>query len=436
MFKTIVNAFKVKSIRNKIFITLALLLIYRIGCWIPVAGIVPDAFREAIFGENAVGGDFLQLISSVNGGALSNAAILALGVTPYISATIIIRLLVYAIPALERLEKAGEEGRRKIDLYSKICALILAFVQAIAIVVTYQSTLNTHLFGSNESPIWLVGSLVTLMLVAGSMFTYWLGEKITEIGIGSGVSLLIFVGILSSAGSALLSNITSIVNGDMSGIWQLVLFIVALIFIFGFIVFMDLSERRIPVKYAKQIRGRKMYEGRDTVIPIKLNSSGVMPIIFAMSIITFPQLLMSLFWPTSKAYAVYSNWLGAGSWIYLVVLGFLIVFFSFFWNSLTFQPYEIAKNLQQNGGIIKNVKPGKETAEKLSKILKRITLFGSLFLIVVAVIPSLIFKAIGTGGLINAFSATGLLIVVSVALEFDKNLETQMIMTNHKGFLK
>ncbi len=431
MFKTIVNAFKVKEIRNKILLTLALLLVYRVGCWLPVPGIMLKSFSEAVGGQ-----DFLTLISSISGGALSQGAILSLGISPYISASIIIQLLTIAIPALERLSKQGEDGKQKIGFITKVCALVLAIAQAVAIVVTYNNCLNTQMFGF-DTPVWIVGILVTIILVAGAMFTYWLGEKITELGIGNGLSLLIFVGILSSAGSAILSNIQGIFSGAYSNIINLVVFLIALILIFGFIVFMDLAERKIPVQYAKQIKGRKMYGGQSTFIPIRVNSTGVMPIIFAMSLLTFPQLIMSIFWPTSSAYAWYATWLGAGSWVYIVLVGLLILFFAYFWTQVTFNPDDISRNIQQNGGFIPGIRPGKPTAEYLKKISNRITLFGAIFLAIIAIIPSLVFKGIGNGsGLVNAFSATGLLIVVSVAIEINKQLEAQMLMRNYKGFLK
>ncbi len=430
MFKTIVNAFKVKEIRNKILITLALLLVYRIGCWLPVPGLILSRFSEAVGGQ-----DFLTLISSISGGALSQGAILALGISPYISASIIIQLLTIAIPALERLSKQGEEGRKRIGFYTKIAALVLAIAQAVAIVISYKDCLNTRMFGY-ESPVWIIGMLVSIILIAGSMFTYWLGEKITELGISNGLSLLIFVGILSTAGTSLFANIAGIFEGSLSNIIDLIVFVIALILIFGFIVFMDLAERKIPVQYAKQIKGRKMYGGQSTFIPIRVNSTGVMPIIFAMSLLTFPQLLMSIFWPTSKAYAWYSQWLGAGSWVYIVAVGLLILFFAYFWTQVTFNPDDIARQIQQNGGFIPTVRAGKPTADYLRRISNRITLFGAIFLAIIAIIPSLIFKGIGSGGLVNAFSATGLLIVVSVAIEINKQLDAQMLMRNYKGFLK
>lgn len=434
MFKNFINAFKVKEIRNKILLTILLVLIYRLGCWIPVPGVDASAFASQVSGDEG----FLGLLSSVSGGALANGSLLALGIAPYISASIIIQLLTIAIPSLERVSKMGDEGRKKIAGYTKIAALVLAIAQAVAIVISFEGVLKESTLGDGfRLPIWMVGVIVTLVLIAGSMFTYWLGEKITEIGISNGQSILIFVGILSTAGTSLLTNITNIFNGDMGSLTELGLFILALVLIFGFIVWIDGSERKVPVQYAKQIKGRKMYGGQSTFIPIRVNATGVMPIIFAMSLLSFPQLILSIFvdTTTNKFYLWYSKWLGAGSWVYIILVGLLITFFAYFWTQVTFNPEDISKNIQQNGGFIPGIRPGKPTAEYLKKISNRVTLFGALFLSIIAIIPSLIFKSIG-GTLVGAFSATGLLIVVSVAIEFDKSLEAQMLMKSYKGFLK
>ncbi len=427
MFKTLVNAFKIKDIRNKILLTLLIVLIYRLGCWIPVPGLIANSFKDIV---EADGADFLSLMSSVSGGALANGALFALGVAPYISSSIIMQLLTLAIPRLERLSKMGEEGKKKIATYTKYCALVLAVLQALAIVLAYQEILNDLVL-----PKLVVGGIVTLVLVAGAMLTYWLGEKITSYGIANGVSVLIFVGILSTAGSSIAEIFTKIFEGNTESMIEFTVFVVALVFIFGFIVFIDMAERKVPVQYAKQIKGRKMYGGQSTHIPIRINSTGVMPIIFSMSLLSFPQLLMSIFWPKSSFYITYSNWLGAGSWIYIVLVGLLITFFAYFWTQITFNPEDISKNIQQNGGFIPGIRPGKPTADYLKKISHRITLFGAMFLSIIAIIPSLIFKGIGTGGLVGAFSATGLLIVVSVAIEIDKQLDSQMLMRTYKGFL-
>lgn len=432
MFKKLIEAFKIKEVRRKIFLTLLLLLVFRFGSILPIPLIDSSVFASATSGSNS----FLGLLNSISGGALSNGAFLALGVTPYINASIIMQLLAVAIPSLERLGKQGEEGRKKINLYTRICALVLAVAQAVGIVVAYSSSIKADYLWEG-APLWLAAAIVVVVLIAGGMFTVWLGERITDLGIGNGLSLMIFVGILSSAGSSLIATIQQI-STDITVIWDLVIFAVALVVIFGLIVFVDMSERKVPVQYAKQIKGRKMYGGQNTHIPIRVNAGGVMPIIFASALLTFPQLIISIFWPNSSAMAWYNEWLGAGSWIYIVLTAILILFFAYFYAQITFNPEDISKQIQQNGGFIPGIRPGKPTADYLKTINNRITLFGAIFLAFIALIPNLVFKGIwGTSGsLVNAFSATGLLIVVSCALEFDKQLDAQLLMKNYRGFLR
>lgn len=432
MFKTLFNAFKVKDIRNKLLIVLGLILVYRVGCAIVCPGLDLSSEMESA----TQGTTFFSLMNMLSGNALSNGSILALGVSPYITASIVIQLLTVAIPPLERLAKQGEDGKKKMQFYTRITALILALAQAIGIVVSFRDSLNTSIL---QVPTWVIGMGVVLILTAGAMFTVWIGEKITKLGVcGSGMSILIFVGILASSASGIGDAITQAID-DPNNIWMIIIYIVAVILIFGLIVFIDNSERRVPVSYAKQIKGRRMYGGQDTYIPIKLNSSGVMPIIFATSLLTLPQLIISIFWPNSEAATWYNTWLGTSSWIYIVVLALLIFAFAFFYSMITFDTNDISRRLQQQGGFVKGIRPGRETSEYLKKISRRITLFGAFFLAFIALLPSLAFKAIddysALTSLINAFSATGLMIIVSVALEFDKNLEAQMYMRNYKGFL-
>lgn len=434
MFKTLKEAFKIKEVRNKILITLLLLLIYRLGCWLPTPGIKLGTYQNAV----SQGGDFLSIISAVSGSALSNGALLALGVVPYINASIIMQLLAVAIPSLERLAKQGEEGKKKMSLYTRICALILALVQSIGIVVGFgaESLESSVFFGST----FATGAVVVCILVAGSMFTVWLGEKITSLGVGNGLSLLIFVGLLSTAGMSIFNSIASISSTNLEGLWNLLIFFALLVVIFMFIVWIDSSERRIPVQYAKQIKGRKMYGGQNTNIPIKISANGVMPIIFATAILSFPQLVMSIFWYSTEegsAYMWYAQNLGAGTWLYAVVAAVLILLFSYFYSQINFNPEDVSRQLQQNGGFIPGYRAGKPTADYLKRVSNRITLWGAIFLAIIFLVPSFIFSLVGTSGsLINAFSATGLLIVVSVALEIDKQLEAQLLMRNYRGFLK
>lgn len=432
MFKTLVNAFKVKDLRKKILITLGLLILYRVGCALVCPGF---DLSEAISSSGQTGTSFFGLMNMLSGDALSNGSILALGVSPYITASIVIQLLAVAIPSWQNLSKQGEDGRRKLNLYTRIAALILALAQSIGIVVSFKSYINTNFL---NLPEWLIATGIVLILTAGAMFTVWLGEKITKLGIGNGMSLLIFVGILSSAGTGIASAFSE-VGRDLNNLWTVIIYLAALVLVFGFIVFIDSSERRVNVKYAKQIKGRKMYGGQDTYIPIRMNASGVMPIIFASSLLTLPQLIMSIFWPNSSAYTWYQNYMGTNSWVYIVLLAVLIFAFAFFYAQITFDTEDISRRLQQQGGFIPGIRPGKTTADYLKKISTRITLFSAVFLAIIALIPSLAFKAIPDNStfasLLNAFSTTGLMIMVSVALEFDKGLNAQMLMRNYKGFL-
>ena len=430
MFKTLINAFKVKDLRKKILITLGLLVLYRVGC----ALVCPGFDLSQAVSEESKGTTFFSLMNMLSGDALSNGSILALGVSPYITASIVIQLLTVAVPSLQNLSRQGEDGRRKISFYTRIAALVLALAQALGIVLSHRSNIQTGLLGL---PTWLIATGIVLILTAGAMFTVWLGEKITQIGIGNGMSLLIFVGILSSAGSGLAAAIGQ-VGENIENLWGIIIYLVALVAIFGLIVFVDSSERRVNVKYAKQIKGRKMYGGQDSFIPIKMNASGVMPIIFASTLLTLPQLIMSIFWPNSNAYYWYQTYMGSSSWVYIVLLALLIFAFAFFYAQITFDTEDISRRLQQQGGFIPGIRPGKTTADHLKRISNRITLFSAMFLALIALIPSLAFKAINDTTiitLVNAFSTTGLMIMVSVALEFDKGLNAQMLMRNYKGFL-
>lgn len=440
MFKTFINAFKIKDLRKKMLLTLLLLFIYRVGCWLTVPGISPGALQESAQMSNG-GVTFLGLLNSISGGALANASFFALGVSPYISASIIIQLLAVAIPALERVSKQGEEGRKKINLYTRICALVLATAQAIGIVVSYANSegfIDTRMLGAGV-PTWITCAFIALVLISGAMFTVWLGERITDLGVGNGLSLLIFVGILSTACTGLYTAFQG-VGQNIDYIWTILVFLLAVVVIFALIVFIDNAERKVPVQYAKQVKGRKMYGGQSTNIPIKVNATGVIPIIFANAIVSFPQMLISIFWPNTPFADWWTKYMGTASWVYIIATALLILFFAYFYAQITFNPEDVSKQIQQNGGFIPGIRAGKPTAEYLGKISSRLTLFGAIYLAFIALVPSLVFNALATTSLdstlINAFSVTGLMILVSVALELDKQLDAQMLMRNYRGFLK
>ena len=294
------------------------------------------------------------------------------------------------------------------------------------------SSISWALFFNQQ---WLAIIYMVVIYTAGAMLVMWLGERITEYGVGNGISLIIFVGIISTAGMSILDKLTSITASDVTPLFEVIGFLVLAVVVFFCIVFVDLAERKIPVQYAKQVRGTKMYGGQSSVIPMKISGGGVMPLIFAFAIISFPSMIMSVVPAWSGALAWWNQWFGSGTWIYVIVLAVLIFAFSFFYAQIQFNPEDVSRTIQQNGGFIQGIRPGKPTAQYLRKINNRITLFGAIYLTLIAFIPSLIFSFV-TVDLINVFSTTGILIVVSVALEFDKQLQSQIMMKNYKGFLK
>ena len=441
MLKTLINAFKVKEIRHKVYMMLLLLLVFRIGCFIPVPGLDRWTFEGFIASGN---NDFLMLMSGVTGGALSQGTLFALGIGPYINASIIMQLLGVGIPALERLSKQGEEGRKKISQYTRYLAIVLAVVQSIGIIVSFASSegaLRTQFFGNSE--FW-TGVFMTLLYTAGAMLVMWIGERITDYGVGNGQSMIIYVGIIATAGQLLLDKITDF-GTDSDGIKSIVsvvVFVLVATVIFFAIVYVDLSERKVPVQYAKQIKGRKMYGGQSSNIPIRIAGSGVMPLIFSFSILSFPQLIGNMINGGNNGFTKWwSEWMSGtsqnewGVFIYSTVLCLLIFAFSFFYAQMQFNPEDVSKNIQQNGGFIQGIRPGKATENYLKKISNRITLFGAIYLSLIAFVPSVVFSFVSLD-LVNVFSTTGILIVVSTAMEFEKQLQAQLMMKNYKGFLK
>lgn len=434
MFKTLASAFKNKEIRRGLLITLALLFVYRIGCFLPIPGIDASVYLDAI-GEDKLG--VLGLLNSVTGSALANGSFLALGITPYINASIIVQLLSVGIPALERLSKEGDEGRRKMNTVTKVVALILAIAQGVGTVIGFKSAL-VNLYGN--APIWLTGATVVTFMVAGTCFTMWLGDRITEQKIGNGISLIIFIGIMSTAATSIVNALNEVFGGNIGALWELIGFLALALIIFVFIVWIDLSERKIPVQYAKQIKGRKMFGGQSSHIPMKINGSGVMPIIFASAIISFPNLIMQLCGVTRNSgwfAKFYYDYLGTGSVGYSILVGLLILFFAYFYAQIQFNPADVSQNIQQHGGFIPGIRPGKATTDYLKRVSNRITLFGAIFLAFIAIVPSIVFGLVAGESLelLNAFTATGMLIVVSVAIEFNSQLDAQLMMKRHKNIL-
>ncbi len=458
MFSTFINAFKIKDLRKKILYTILLIVVYRLGSAIPIPGVNLVGWQEATKQLNAMS-DFMSLMS---GSAFSQFTIFAMGISPYITASIILQLLTIAIPALERMSKE-EDGRQKIERITRYAGVGLAVVQAVGIVMSYNGILSdgSYIVSSEGGLFVLRLAIIAICAAAGTAFLMWLGERITEKGIGNGISMLIFASIVSRVPDFIKERINAIVTAPGS-VWTwvvLVLTIAVILALIAFVVYIDKAVRKIPVQYAKRVVGRKMYGGQNTHLPMKANANGVLPLIFAMTIMQFPEMIMQFFsrgggfmnfwyrwmvsspkvWdgtmyqPTSVLdKSIMYHGIQYAPFVYYVVYFLLIIAFGYFYTSITFNPVEMSKNLQQNGGFIPGIRPGKPTGEYLGKISNRLTLFGSLFLAVIAIIPTIILNIMGVT---NMFGATSVLIMVSVALETTEQLESQMLMRHYKGFL-
>lgn len=426
MLEILRNAWKIQDLRKKILYTLMMLLIFRLGSFIPIPGV-----NVAALGEIIKTNGLLQMFDLFSGGAMANFTIFAAGISPYITASIVIQLLAVAIPSLEALQKEGEQGRRKLNQYTRILGVAMAFVTALGMALTYGTSLLVN-------PAWYNFIYVAVIATAGSALAMWIGERITENGIGNGISLLIFINIISRIPTelhALYQNM--FVNGTTSP-WLLPVVIVAFAAIIVAVVLIDLGQRRIPVQYAKKMVGRKMYGGQSSNLPIKVNMVGVMPIIFANSIITIPSTI-AMFCPTPAEGSFWAGFLGlfqADSWFYAILTLVLIVAFAYFYISISFNPIEVANNMKANGGFIPGIRPGRPTSEYITKILSRVTFIGALCLGVVAVLP-VIANIVSRGALSGfAFGGSSIIIVCGVVLETIREVEAQMTMRHYKGFLE
>ncbi len=425
MLQTLKNAWKIPDLRKKILYTILLLIVFRFGSTIPVPGLNKEALAALVSDSNSLFG----LFNTISGGAFGNATIFAMSITPYINSSIIMQLLTVAVPALERLAKEGEEGRKKIAQYTRYATVILAFIQAAGLYAALQGSVN------NAGLLSFV--TITLTFTAGTAFLMWLGEKITEIGVGNGISLIIFIGIISGADDGIKA-LLSYMQGEYFSLFSIiavVLFVILAVFIVGFVVTINEGERRIPVQYAKRVVGRKMYGGQSTFIPLKVSMSGVMPIIFAMSILSFPATIVNLFGQPAAGsfWAKFVGLFNTNSWFYAVLYFLLIIFFTYFYTSIQFNPIEMANNMKRNGGFVPGIRPGKPTSDYIAKVLGKITLIGAVILGIIAILP---LALSGISGFNIGIGGTSILIVVSVALETVKSLESQMMMRHYKGFLE
>lgn len=428
MLKTVAQAWKVAEIRSKMIFTLLMLVVFRIGSNIPVPNINRSVLADLFAGETGL----FDLFDLFSGGSFSNFTIFALSITPYITASIIIQLLGMAFPYFEKLAREGVEGRKKMAQYTRYLTVVLALVQAVGLTV--------GLFRKavvDKSAFSII--VMVLVLTAGTAFLMWLGEQINERGIGNGISLIIFSGIVARIPSGIRALATAVESGSLS-IVTLIIFIVAAVLVTAGVVMIQEGQRRIPVQYAKRVVGRKMYGGQSTHIPIKVNQSGVIPIIFALSLLQFP-LTITYFLKADSGFTEFvTKWLSPsgmpGVWVYGVLNVVLIIFFTYFYTQATFNPVEVADNMKANGGFIPGIRPGKATEEYLQKVMSRITIVGAIFLAVIATLPTVL-SVIAPESLGSIhFGGTSLLIAVGVALETVRQLENQMLMRNYQGFLK
>ena len=441
MIQTIKNAWKIPELRKKIMFTVFALLIFRLGSAVPVPFVNTTLLGNYL---NNMSGTIFGLMNAMSGGAFATATVFALGVQPYINSSIIIQLLTVAIPALERLQKeGGEEGRKKIAAITRYTTVAIALLQGFGYYTLIKANGLLNLGGMNG--VW-AGIVIVVSFTAGSAFIMWLGEQITEFGIGNGISIILFAGIVSRVPSmvqtlwlGVTNNISGITGDNVFSLpwWGAVLIVVGMLAIVVFIVFISNAERRLPVQYAKRVVGRKMYGGQSSHIPMKVNMSGVMPIIFAQSIASLPATIGAFAgWDTT------TEGFGGGlmrvfdtaGLLYSVIYFLLILGFSYFYSTMQFNPIEVANNLKKNGGFIPGFRPGKPTADFIHKVLNKITLFGALYLSVIAIAPSITQNLTGARNL--AIGGTSIIIVVSVALETMKALEAQMLMRHYKGFLE
>jgi len=430
MIAPILNLFRVEEIRKRIFVTLGLLFVYRLGWHVPLPGVDSHALHDFLArSADKTVGDIVGLMSALSGANLQAPVVFSLGVLPYISASIIFSLLVKVIPSLEALSKEGAAGQRKINQYSRLLTVPLALGQAIVLgLTTFKSLASQGII-----PSYGFGFIVTasLGITAGTIFLMWIGEQITEYGVGNGISLLIVGGIVDDIPLAF-GRMFREALGERSQIIKIIVLAAVYLSIVIGVIYMSKGQRRIPMQQAKQMKGRRMMGGARHYLPIKLNMANVMPVIFASSLLVLPMQLISMI--TGDRSSV--SWMAYGSWLHVLLYSGLIVFFSYFWTSLMFQPTEIANNLKEQGSFVPGIRPGRKTAEFLERVLVRITLVGAFFLAIIAVIPEIASKSMGVDQLVARFlGGTGVLIVVGVTLDVVDKLNASLLMRNYEGFM-
>lgn len=422
MLSKIKQSWKVKDVRRRILYTLMMILIFRIGTTIPVPGVDTSIISSLVSGNS-----LLALYNMFTGGAFSNFTLFALGIGPYITASIIIQLLTVGFESLKELQKSGEEGRKKMNMYTRYTALVLAIIQAVGI------TLGVVKSALKSDNIFFITTVI-ITLIAASMILMWMGDRITEKGLGNGSSIIIFVGIISRIPTDIISVVNSVQSGTIK-LWLAIILAVIMLITITLVTFINEAVRKIPVQYAKKVVGRKLYGGQNSHIPMKVNQSGVMPIIFASSLLAFPQTIALFMGENAQNFvSTYLSTSGdIGFWIYRSLEVLLIVFFSYFYTTISFNVDDIAENMKNNGGFIPGIRPGRPTIDYLSRILSRITLAGALFLAVIAMIPAFTVHFMSVN---MSLAGTSILIVVGVALELKRQLESHLVMRSYQGFLK
>ena len=421
MLSSFQQALKIGDLRSKLLFTLMMLLVFRIGAHIPVPGINPEAIAQLLQGQ------LFGFFDIISGGAFKRFSVFAMSITPYINASIIMNLLTVVVPALEELKKEGQEGQKKIAQYTRYGTIVLALIQAIGMSVALGKS------GAINNPGILSYLIITVSLTAGTAMLMWIGEMITERGIGNGISLIIFCGIAARIPSQI-QGVGQEVSSGMAGYFQVLLLIVIVLVVIAAVVAMNEGTRRLPIQYAKRVVGRRLYGGQSTFLPLKVNSAGVIPIIFAMSLGMFPATIGSWMSPTSSFNVFINTYFSYTSVAYNVFYATLIIFFTYFYVSIIFNPLDVADNIKKNGGFVPGIRPGRPTAEYIDKVLSRLTLAGGIFLALIAILPNIVIAITGIKSL--WFGGTALLILVGVALDTMKQVESHLLLRSYEGFVK
>jgi preprotein translocase subunit SecY len=446
------NIFAVPDLRKRLLFTFLMLAVYRVGCFIPTPGVDTAALLEFM---KATEGTFLGFVNTFTGGSLSRVAVFALGIMPYITASIILQLLTVVSPYLEKLSKEGELGRRKITQYTRYGTVGISAIQSLGIAVFLERTTTPGGASLVMEPGWGFKLMTMITLTTGCVFVMWLGEQITERGIGNGISLIIFAGIVVGLPGAIADTFQKVQSGTLT-ILTIVILVVFMTAVTAFVVFMERAQRRIPVQYAKRVMGRRVYGGQSTYLPLRVNTGGVIPVIFASSVVMVPTTLAS-FWPDSRIAQGIADYISWGQPIYYLLYLTSIIFFSYFYVSIIFNPVDLADNMRKYGGFIPGIRSGKRTSEYIDDVLTRITLVGSLYLAAVSILPEFLLAGIKLDGLPGIgqaldqmapdfvtqglgiqfyFGGTSLLIVIGVAMDFLQQVESQLVMRNYEGFMK